>query len=424
MYAVLSALARLRRAPGWSASRARTIRDRAVVALAAGVIALVVIPGGAGARPAAQAAPAWAALGAVQPLWIAPGASLLGTVMAVDPLNAARLAYCAPGSIQLSNDGGATWAGVPIDAAVQASGATEFSLTLAGQAAPACAAVDLDARAPASLYATFVAVNRPYDAPPPSFRVGYATADAGQTWRPVPVPAGSSMERFGGFQLEPSAAYALFGGQSSAASQAGQMIVEATGDGGRGWQASALPCPASGPCLRWGAAPNEVGSCAMHGYPQAIEYSSDGGQTWRTAPTARSANACQPNQLAALSPTSALLIASGGEEPLRRSTDGGQTWDGVTLPPLPGNTTGVPQFRALQLLPTGALLGLPAGGAFWLVLPPGAAEWCAMANVSLPEAPLPLQVVQDQVWWVSRDNGAASAQHVPQAALTCAGAAP
>jgi len=383
------------------------------------------------------AARSWASLGAVQPLWLDYSAGLAGGLYArpADPL---RLAYCAPGAIYRSLDGGASWSAIPTTSVAGAAAATGYPLPSAGsgQAAPACRFAVLDPDHPQSIYAVFITVRQPQDAPPPEFLGGFFTSDGGQTWQPVPVPPETTMGQFGGFRLAGHAVQALFRTAPPAVTGPGAPatlpvplpIVEQTSDGGTTWAAASLACPPAGPCVTWGSLPSGTGSCAMHGYDQTLYFSLDGGRTWASPDWPRGVNACNPNQLAALSPSTAALVSGGIEEggtfPLRLSLDGGRTWQVVGLPPLPPPATpGV--FLGLQLLPDGRLLATD-GRAAWYLLAPGTSQWCRAIPGTLPASTRIVQVVGDQLWWLEAaggqgtGNGALPVPHnLPLADLAC-----
>lgn len=373
------------------------------------------------------AAHSWASLGAVQPLWLDYSAGLAGGLFA-DPADPRRLAYCAPAAIYRSLDGGASWSAIPTTGVAGAAAATGYSLPRIGseQAAPPCRFAVLDPDHSQSIYAVFATVQQPQDAPPPEFLGGFFTSDGGQTWQPVPVPPETTMGQFGGFRLAGHAVQALFrtappavaGPGAPATLQVPLPIVEQTSDGGVTWVVASLACPPAGPCVTWGSLPSGIGSCAMHGYDQTLYFSPDGGRTWASPDWPRGANACNPNQLAALSPSMVVLASGGIEEggafPLRLSLDGGRTWQAVGLPPLPPPATpGV--FLGLQLLPDGRLLATD-GHTVWYLLAPGMSQWCRAIPGTLPASTRIVQVAGDQLWWLeaTRDRGAGNdARPVP-----------
>jgi hypothetical protein len=145
-------------------------------------------------------------------------------------------------------------------------------------------------------------------------------------------------------------------------------------------------------------------------------------------------NACALNELAALAEREVLLLmgdalAAGGSpaELVRLSHDGGQSWQGIALPPLPGGT--MPLLRGFQLLPGGALVARPQDGPAWLLLRPGAAAWCAVPAAALDapvEAADTARVIGDRFWWLEHasavvppTNQMPVPRSVPLAALQC-----
>jgi hypothetical protein len=378
---------------------------------------------------------AWSSLPAFKPLLVQRSSALAQQhSFGVDPAlqqrrHPGRLAYCAPGAIQVSMDGGATWSAIDAREVVAATAGISYTLgrpdgsfSPAGAATPECLAVTLDPQHPDSYYATFAAAQKPYGAPPIYF-IGYVTTDGGKRWQVVPVPPDHALSQFGGFRSNQPGVQALFsdtaGPPFDEGPGLGQKVpftVEQTADGGRTWAASPLACPALGPCATWGPAPNGIGSCAMHGYAQPIEISADGGRSWTVPDWPSRANACQLNELAALGPQRLALLAGPSDYPLSISGDGGKTWQPVALPPLPGSQGNALFYQGLQLLPTGALLSQAQDGQSWEMLLPGAANWCPLAGAAPPVVPdVALQAIGDRLWWLETGT-APGAAPVPRSA--------
>lgn len=389
-----------------------------------GVAALVALGAGSGIGSAQVGAVGWAELGGgTRPTALWRSADLRGRLVVAAPGDPNRLGFCAEDGIRLSADGGHSWSVVPTDGVAGLAAGSAYPLA-PRLGRPVCDALALDPGEPTAVYASFRAIKAPQDAPPPSYEVGYATHDAGRAWQALPVPAGAAAERFGGFQSDADGVRALFGAGPGPNAAAAPPTVEVTTDGGRTWQAGTLGCPAGGPCVRWGQAPNQLGSCAMHGYAQPLFVSADGGSTWQAPGGARAANACGPNALVALSTGDVLLLTPGAEEvegsaaaaaPVRLSRDGGATWVPLALSPLPGSGP-----RQIELLPDGRLLVLvqPQFELDWWLLAPGATAWCGVAPAALPAADAPLQTVGDRVWWLGEDGGPRS---VGVGEIACAG---
>ena len=400
------------------------------VALEAGGLALKA--GGANATPevmaAAKGAPplwlaptafsltaalAWAALPQSNPLWIQPAAGLLAPVVAVDPSNPARLAYCTPGAIQVSQDGGTSWNSVSTSPVAALLAAGPYAL---GQSLAACTAVTLDGARPHSFYAIFSTTNKQYGAPPEYF-MGFFTSDNGKTWQAAPTPPeGQSppmVERFGGFWSDGQAVQALYLGDAAGSSPAAPAaLVEQTTDGGATWSQAALKCPSSGPCLRWGPAASTISGMGA-GLPQWVMASPDHGQSWASSGEQVELRMSGPQELAALSPTEALVVSGNDVYPLRYTRDGGQSWQPLSLPSLPGAAA----FNGLQLLPDGSLAAMNPDSGAWYRLAPAAQAWCALSLPIPGNFPVVLQAAGDQAWWLSPVDG--SLQKTPLSSFAC-----
>jgi hypothetical protein len=357
----------------------------------------------------------WTALGAQQPLLVQQNAD--GGALTVDRIDAAQLASCLPGGIQLSLDGGATWQTIATGGVQPAVMSSSLPLVPVppGQGGPLCSTVVVDPAHPQSLYATF-AVVQPSDATA-TVAVAYETADGGKTWTLVPPPQGTSPQGFAGFQLDGSAVQAFFvsaPGDDPDYPGAPVLSVEETADGGLTWSPASLTCPAVGPCVRWGPAPNGLGSCAAQAYDQPLEVSADGGQTWSTPTPPGGANVCGFAELVSFSGTAVALLSGDPQAPLWFSQDGGQTWAVAAPPPLPPDAA-APAYAGLQMLPDGTLLA--QSGQTWYLLPAGASAWCS-ADAALPAQPRLLQPSGGRLWWVQSDG---APQSTAIGSLACQG---
>jgi photosystem II stability/assembly factor-like uncharacterized protein len=380
------------------------------------------------------APPNWSSLGIHHVLATAATEPLVEQTIAASPANPGDLAYCDHGRVYVSHDVGATWTSFATTGASDALAAAGFtSLGPPGQSAT-CLQVTFDPTHPASLYLTFVAAKQP-DGAPPEYFLGVVTPDLGQSWKLVLPPASDSTALFGGFETDANAVVALFGDRPSGAGAAATYLIQRTLDGGRSWVAARLACPSTGPCVRWGPAPNGIGSCAMHPYNQPILVSTDGGQKWVAADWPSGANGCSPNRLVALSPSDILLfpgsIVNQDDFPVLRSSDGGQTWEPIALPAgfQPGES-GFPGPSRVLLL-DGSLLAFgqaaSSTAARWELVPAGARAWCAVDDVGLPAANVrsPIEVLGNRLWWIAADGPDGTPltpKSLPIVAIRCAGA--
>ena len=350
--------------------------------------------------------PAWSQLQVTAPVWIQSSTSLLSQTPGLDPANSSRIASCVTGAIKVSSDGGASWTSISTEAVVKIADDMGYSIGL--QQLPACNSVVLDPTRPQSFYAVFGGANKQYGAPPTYF-LGFYTTDNGTTWKAAPTPPETQnapmIERFGGFWNDGQAIQALYSGDSSGQpGQAAPVLVEQTTDGGVSWQAGALTCPASGPCLRWGAAPGSISGMGAS-LPQFVMVSEDNGTTWSSSGQYVELHMSGPDELSALSATEAVLISGGATYPLLVTQDSGKTWQAYALPSLPGSQSFGYQFNGLQILPDGSLVAMNPDTGTWYDLPPGGQDWCA-SKVTIPGYfPVLLQASGDKAWWISPTDG-------------------
>lgn len=358
----------------------------------------------------AVALPTWKSLGTLTP---AAGETQWSQPLSLTTRGSSTqdFAYCVPGGIRLTQNGGRTFQRVSTDSAALASKSGPFPLfTNLSAAHPSvtCASVLWDPNDPHTFYATFGAENRIYHSAPPFYTVAYVTRNGGESWTPVPVPAGSTEGDFGGMsEVEEgthSAVAMVFGRQSPSNPQVGVATAteEITTNGGASWQTTHLTCPGSGPCVRFGAMPGMqpgMGSADL----QPLVRSTNDGKTWiaLTWPTGNlEAQGMVPtgqSELVGLPGNRVAFLDPSSQYPLRISKDGGVTWQAVALPVPPGSAGtsvreyGVSPYAALMWLPNGNLLAgtSPSGGfvapGLWYVLHPGASTWRLDPTLKMPD---------------------------------------
>ncbi len=370
-------------------------------------------------------APSLASLGVLHPLLAtADGPSGAGPVTP-DPTDPSAVAWCGTGSLTVASTGSGPAVSVP-------TGAASAALDALGTPGPTgippqcVAAVPLG---PASDPAGVVAAafpTLPADQSPMVADVALSTSNGGQSWTPLPVPAGVSPDGFGGFRVDSGTLLALY--PPSPARPAATPLVEADHAPGTAWAPSRLGCPADGPCVTFAA--YQPGACAMNGTLQGLLSSPDGGRTWATPSWPAAVDACSRAELVATSPTSELLLDPGSQFPVRRSVDGGISWSALSVPSLPGvppGTAPTPGDGSLLLLPNGSLLltGEHGSSSAWELLRPDATRWCSVTNAprgaAAATAFAPVELLGGQLWWLPGRPGTAQqdAQHVVADALRC-----
>lgn len=362
---------------------------------------------------------AWSQLDLGAPLWVHPSDNLIQPGFYVSDKSNGPIAYCAQNEIQVSQDGGQSWTSISTAPVAQAAAATDYPLMQqnASGVAP-CSSLMLDGVHPDSVYAVFETMNKTYGAPP-VFYQGYVTQDGGKTWQQVPAPDPSLVEHFGGFWTDENGlVQALY--QSPSQSSSGSPTVEVlqTSDGGATWNPGALVCPDSGPCLRWGAAPGSIPGMGSP-LPQDVLISQDGGDTWSAPGPSAELRAVGPNQISAFNDQTALVITSMTEFPLQLTRDGGQSWQVIAIPALPGGGAGGASYDGLQVLPDGSLIALSPDQSGWLRLAPGASQWCSLQASPLPNQAVRLAAQGDQLWWYTGQSG--PPQHAPLSDFGCTG---
>jgi hypothetical protein len=333
----------------------------------------------------------WADLGRVHyssSTWSGPSA--------IDAVSGTSLiAWCQPSGLVITPGG-------PIDVNIPAAGAsaallgTNLKIFSAPSSNPQCATVLLDPRYRDSVYAGF---NTAQDGnAPPVYMAALYTTNAGDSWRTVPTPAGTSLEDFGGFTTDGDRVVALFAGPNSYESQRfpsgtnhGLVPVEITTNGGASWTPSTLGCPSSEPCATLG--PYQWGNCNMNESSQPLllgpsDTTTDSGVRWTSSSWVTTVNSCVSPQLAVTSPHGLMLLDPSSQYPLLQSTTSGKTWSYVALPQIPGvnySPDSAPISNSLTLAPDGSLFAVvttPSGMRQELFrLKSSATSWCQVPGV-------------------------------------------
>jgi len=352
---------------------------------------------------------------------IIPSSDLFNQVVSADPADDERLAYCAPGEIRVSQDGGQNWEGISITGVTSTAEEQGYELFYGDPGLEGtCLSAALDARFPDTYYAVFSAADFEFGAPP-VFYMGFFSTDKGDSWQFVEPPSGATIEDFGGFwNYGEQAVQAQFFEGGAWSQEPGDVLIVETADGGKSWGPGELSCPASGPCLRWGPAPSSVPGMGSP-LPQSLFFSSDQGQIWSAIDPPVELRTPAPNQLVVLSETQ-LLVISGSislsdeqASAIQLSRDGGATWEAVMVPGLsPDNDD---YFPGLQYLANGSYLSQGAENSSWYWLNPDLPIWCPVNSEQLPAYPVLLQGSGEQVWWVDQESQ--QAVSIPIAALTC-----
>lgn len=360
----------------------------------------------------------WASLKTGQPLHIQPATSMVNPTPATLSPASNTIAYCQPGGIQLSIDGGQNWRSISTSEVASLADKAGYSpMANGGPAGKAtCLTVTLDAAHPRSLFATFEMADKKAGAPPVYF-MGYYSTDEGHSWAAVPAPTSEAARDFGGFWSDGQGlVQALYAAPTSSSGQAALPLIQHTTDGGATWQAGSLTCPASGPCLRFGAAPGAISGMGAP-LPQVLYVSSDGGLTWKSTGINVELRLASPSELVSLTDKTVALISGDSPYPLQVSMDGGNIWQTVALPPIPGNESGGATLSGLQMLPNGSLVAL--SGSQWMALPSGASAWCPVPGASLPASPVLVRAAAGDLWWVS--PGGQGIGQAPMSAFACHG---
>ncbi|MFI5035857.1 MAG: hypothetical protein ACHQFZ_06595 [Acidimicrobiales bacterium] len=308
---------------------------------------------------------------------------------------------------------------------------TNLMLLGPDKANPPCATAVVDPSQPDVVYAGFSTGEN--GVIPPVDTAGLYSRDGGVHWQMVPVPKGQLAADFGGFRIVRRTVEALFGAQSYAAT-ANDVAVEETSDGGATWFRSGLSCPSLGPCVTFG--PAVQGNCAMNGSPQLLlvgRAPASPPPSWSTTSWVTSVNGCFSQQLVATSPRGAVLVDPSSPYPLLVTSNGGATWWHVSIPALPGVSSGspAPLFSQLILAGDGSLLALVPNSSDeaqrLFRLYPRASSWCHVRTYSgKPFATTyvePMRISGDQLIWIQNPSSRPSQvrdERVRLSKLACA----
>ena len=368
----------------------------------------------------------WSQLSSTRPIrTVASGLS--PGPLSLDAARPSLIVSCAPGAVDLvSSASGHVVASISTGAVALLhlpGGLRLWPPPGAGHGAATCASVLADPAHDGTFLAAFPAASA--QGAPPVEEVGVVTSDAGRTWRVLPVPPGAPAGSLSGFAARGrSGVAALYG---TAGNTDRPVLLEESSGTGATWRPGPVACPRRGPCLRLGA--YSPGNCAMNGISQQLLAPVAG--HLRLAPLQGAwpgtLDACAPSEVAATSPHSALLVDSENPFLLLSTTDGGEHFANIALPPLrlPQVSAALgeggafpPGTAGLVLLPNGSLLAttgsLPAlaGRAhdatapLWHLLVPHARSWCPLAPLPVRGAqrasgtPLSTVVPLDgRLWW-------------------------
>lgn len=371
----------------------------------------------------------WASLGHLAPIASTLSANLYQPSVLASAQTPSQIVACVNSQIRLSTNGGQSWSVVPDAGVIQAAAKTSYPLAIFGGAHGApCISALTDPAHPNTIYATFVAQFAPYHSIPPMFTVGYVTTNLGRTWSAVPAPSGYTLGDFGGFQPDGTKTFALFDRFNNASDQYQTALPGAvlqTANGGLTWTSGQLACPDLGPCLRFGAAPSQTGGMGV-GYAQSLELSVNGGGSWKSPAWPSQVTLNQgPSQLVALTSSRALLLSGSSQYVLTLTTDGGQTWQNIALPPVPNAQNGATGLNDALILPSGALLANdPNGpnGQSWILLEPGQSAWCTLTALPSGFVSQPV-AASGRLWYVSgsANGGGQTVTSTPLSAIHCGG---
>jgi hypothetical protein len=359
-------------------------------------------------------------------LWVSASADLFNRVMAVDPHNQERLAFCAQDEIHISDDAGKTWDTIPTSGVISLVEEKGYSLFGGDPSSVStCLSVAIDPEHPNTIYSVFTAAKTDVGAPPVLY-MGFFTPDKGDTWEFVPPPVNSTLEEFAGFwNLGREGVEAVFNLSGQSEDPIQNILVVETFDGGVSWQSGELSCPKSGPCTRWGPAPSSIPGMGSP-LPQEILSSSDGGSTWERIEPPVELRAPAPNQLVAFSDQEIAIISGSialsgpvsNTSALRISQDTGFNFQQIELPTIALGAEVLNYFPGLQILPDESFLTQDPETNSWFWFDPNFPIWCPVNSNMLPQIPQLLQSSSGQLWWINVEEN--EAESIAISELGCA----
>ncbi len=368
--------------------------------------------------------PSFATLGKVSPsAQIFDGA----TPISENPANPGQIVWCSQGQIGISGLNG----NQGISTSEAGKELVSLGYGLMGAALPNCDSVALaDGGSAGKIVLASFSVAPKFQAPP-FVDVALQTADGGNHWTPVSIPAGAQMGGFAGFRYLGSSLQALFTRGSGETPTSGSFqsapLVETLKSGDTNWVPGTFQCPLQGPCVTFGS--YIPGNCAMNGSLQSVLHSTDSGSSWSQPVWPTEVQSCWPSELIPISIQTELLISSGSKYFVRESVDGGSSWKVISLPAIPGATPGYGfsgTSAEIQMLANGSLLATGQRGSRygWDLLNPGSNIWCPVkglpVGVQSSSKFAPVRQLGDTLYWIPPSNGSnAVLKSVRTASVKC-----
>jgi hypothetical protein len=270
---------------------------------------------------------------------------------------------------------------------------------------------------------TLIAASYPIDIPNKAPDFAYPpviSANDGATWAVIPSPQGYSNANFAGLQTSQLHIQAFFTLDHHA------EITETTTNG-TSWSQGSLLCPHFGPCVRFSPT-TTLSNCAMNGAQQPILLSTDQGRGFTQSSWPSAVSACTTNELFSVHGTE-YLIDPESSYPLRRSANGGASWQVVSdIPTPPGvattATSSLPPTSwgqtTLVVPGTGDLLSI-GGGTGSSLLPSRGRHWCNIATTTIPKNVGAAVTGRHNLYFVTySSSGTSTFKSIPLTSLHCA----